>query len=36
MSTKLTPELQQTVEAQHGCATVDADGQSDVVMRSEL
>lgn len=36
MSTKLTPELQQTVEAQHGCATVDADGQSYVVMRSEL
>jgi hypothetical protein len=36
MSTKLTPELQQTVEAQHGCATIDADGQSYVVMRSEL
>ncbi len=36
MSTQLTPELQQTVEAQNGCATVDADGQSYVVMRSEL
>ena len=36
MSTKLTPELQQTVEAQNGCVTVDADGQSYVVMRSEL
>ena len=36
MSTQLTPELQQTVESQHGCATVDANGQSYVVMRSEL
>ncbi len=36
MSTQLTPELQQMVEAQNGCATVDADGQSYVVMRSEL
>ncbi len=36
MSTQLTPELQQTVEAQNGCATVDADGQSYVVMRSEI
>ncbi len=36
MNTQLTPELQQTVEAQNGCATVDADGQSYVVMRSEL
>ena len=36
MSNQLTPELQQMVEAQNGCATVDADGQSYVVMRSEL
>ena len=36
MSTKLTPELQQTVEAQNGCATLDADGQSYVLMKSEL
>ena len=36
MSNQLPPELQQMVEAQNGCATVDADGQSYVVMRSEL
>ena len=36
MSNQLTPELQQTVESQHGCATVDANGRSYVVMRSEL